>query len=173
MGSLLPMFLWVLRSGEIVRTTETSFNPQSHLAFADVVVDSRSAPSTIQVRIKASKTDPFRQGVTLHIGAAEGALCPVAAVLTYMIARGGDPGPLFTWADGRFLTRDRFVAGVRAALTCAGYTAANYAGNSFRIGAATTASQRGIQDSLIQTLGWWQSSTYTCYIRTAPETLQG
>ena len=130
-------------------------------------------PSAMQVRIKASKTDPFRQGVTLHIGVAEGALCPVAAVLTYMVSKGGDPGPLFTWVDGRFLTRNRFVAGVRAALTSAGYTAADYAGHSFRIGAATTASQRGIQDSLIQTLGRWQSSAYTRYILTVPETLQG
>ena len=166
-------FFGFLRSGEIVCPTESSFDRQSHLAFADVTVDRRSAPSAIQVRIKASKTDPFRQGVTLHIGVAEGALCPVAAVLTYMVSRGGDPGPLFTWADGRFLTRDRFVAGVRAVLTNAGYNATNYAGHSFRIGAATTASQRGIQDSLIQTLGRWQSSAYTCYIRTAPETLRG
>ena len=165
-------FFWFLRSGEIVCPTETSFDPQSHLAFADVAVDSRSAPSAMQVRIKASKTDFFRQRVTLHIGVAEGALCPVAAVVKYMVSRGGDLGPLFTWADGRFLTRDRFVAGVRVALTSAGYTAADYVCYSFWIGAAATASQRGIQDSLIQTLGRWQSSAYTRYIRTAPETLQ-
>ena len=109
-----------LRSGKIVFPTDTSFDLQSHLAFADIAVDSRSAPSAIQVRIKASKTSPFRQGVTLHIGTVEGALCPVAAVLTYMIARGGNPGLLFTWEDGRFLTRDRFVADVRSALTCTG-----------------------------------------------------
>ena len=110
---------------------------------------------------------------TLHIEVAGGPLCPVAAILNYMVARGNSPGPLFTWEDVRYLTRDRFVAGVRTALSKAGYTASDYAGHSFRIGAAKTASQRGVQDSLIQTLGRWQSSAYTRYIRTVPETLRG
>ena len=166
-------FFGFLRSGEVVCPSETHFDPLCHLAFTDIAVDSRLSPSSIQVTIKASKTDPFRQGVTLHIGVAGGPLCPVAAILNYMVARGNSPGPLFTWEDGRYLTRDRFVAGVRTALSNAGYTAGDYAGHSFRIGAATTASQRGVQDSLIQTLGRWQSSAYTRYIRTAPETLRG
>ena len=162
-----------LRSGEIVCPTETTFDPQVHLAFADVAVDCRSAPTAIQVRIKASKTDPFRQGVTIHIGVAPGPLCPVTAVLSYMVARGSSPGPLFSFEDGRHLTRERFATAVRSALSSAGYTAGDYAGHSFRIGAATTASERGIQDSLIQTLGRWKSSAYTRYIRTAPDTLRG
>ena len=103
-------FFGFLRSGEIVCPSETSFDPLSHLSFADIAVDNRSAPSAMQVRIKASKTDPFRQGVTLHIGVTGGPLCPVAALLNYMVARGSKPGPLFIWEDGRYLTRDRFVA---------------------------------------------------------------
>ena len=49
--------------------------------------------------------------------------------------------------------------------------AKNFAGHSFRIGAATTAAQCGIQNALIKTLGRWESSAYTRYIRTAPEVL--
>ena len=41
----------------------------THLCHEDVKVDSHTAPSYIQVRLKASKTDPFRQGVELHLGA--------------------------------------------------------------------------------------------------------
>ena len=67
----------------------------------------------------------------------------------------------------------RFVESMRTALTQAGYKAKDYAGHSFRIGAATTAAQRGIQDSLIKTLGRWESSAYTRYIRTPPPVLQG
>ena len=59
---------------------------------------------------------------------------------------------------------------IRAALTEAGLVAKDYAGHSFRIGAATTAAH---QDSLIKTLGRWESAAYTKYIRTAPDTLQG
>ena len=166
-------FFGFLRSGEITCPSERSFDPLSNLCFSDVTVDNRSNPSWMQVSIKASKTDPFRQGVTLHIGVAGGPLCPVAAVLSYMVARGCAPGPLFTWEDNRYLTRDRFVAGVRSALQEAGYVAQDYAGHSFRIGAATTASQCGIQDSLIKTLGRWESSAYTRYIRTPPDVLRG
>ena len=138
-------FAGFLRSGEATCPTEHSFDPATHLCFTDVAVNSRAAPTALRVTIKASKTDPFRQGVTLHIGMAGGALCPVAAVLRYMVARWNAAGPLFCWEDGRYLTRDHFVKSVRAALTTAGYKAANYAGHSFRIGAATTAAQRGVQ----------------------------
>ena len=65
------------------------------------------------------------------------------------------------------------MTGVREALTVAGVEAKNYAGHSFRIGAATTAAQKGLQDSLIKTLGRWESAAYTSYIRTAPGTLRG
>ena len=136
-------------------------------------MNNQSTLSVIRVRIKASKTDPFRQGVLLHIGVAPGVLCPVTVVLVYMVARRSDPSPLLTWRDGWFLTRDCFVASVHAILTSACYKAADYAGHCFRISAATTASGRGIQDSLIQTLGRWKSSAYTHYIRTAPDTFKG
>ena len=61
------VFFGFLRSGEIVCPSENVFDPLSHLCFGDVKVDNQSTPSAIQVTIKASKTDPFRQGVTLHM----------------------------------------------------------------------------------------------------------
>ncbi len=166
-------FAGFLRSGEASCPSETSFDLETHLCFRDIAVVNRAAPTALQVTIKASKTDPFRLGVTLHIGVSGGPLCPVAAVLNYMVARGCRAGPLFCWEDGKFLTRSRFVASVRAALTEAGFVAKDYAGHSFRIGAATTAAQRGIQDSLIKTLGRWESSAYTLYVRTSPAVLRG
>ena len=132
-------FCGFLRLGEITCPTEDFFDHHSNLSVADMKVDNRHAPAAIQVTIKSSKTDPFRQGVTLHIGVAIDPHCPVAAVLSYMVARGNTPGPLFIWEDGHCLTREHFVAGVRAALEAAGYVANDYAGHSFRIGAATTA----------------------------------
>ena len=53
-------------------------------------------------------------------------------------------------------------------LTELGYNCSLYAGHSFRIGAATTAAQR---DSLIKTLGQWESTAYMVYIRTPSEVL--
>ena len=64
-----------------------------------------------------------------------------------------------------------FVSAVRSALGLAAVDSSLYARHSFRIGAATTAAQRVIPDSLIKALGRWQSSAYTIYIRTPRETL--
>ena len=72
-----------------------------------------------------------------------------------MVERGSVSSPLFTWSNGHYLTCDRFVLEVRKALLAVGIKAEDYAGHSFRIGAATTAAEKGIQDSLIKTLGRW------------------
>ena len=73
--------------------------------------------------------------------------------------------------DGHPLTRDRFVSALRSALADAGIDSSLYGGHSFRVGAATTAALQGLQDSLIKTLGCWESSAYQIYIRTPRSTL--
>ena len=52
-----------------------------------------------------------------------------------------------------------------------GIKAEDYSGHSFRIRAATTVAEKGVQDSLIQTLGRWQSSAYILYIKTPQQVL--
>ena len=149
----------------MVAPSDRGYDAEWHLSFADVRADTQKIPEFLQVTIKASKTDPFRKGVTIFLGRTQDELCPVAATLQYMVRRGSGPGPLFMFSEGRYLTRDRFVSAVRSGLTMAGINASLYAGHSFWIGAATTAAQRGIQDSLIKTLGRWESSAYTIYTR--------
>ena len=90
-----------------------------------------------------------------------------------MVRRGSVAGPLFQFGDGRSLTRSRFVLAVRFALRQVGFAAHMYLGHSFRIGVVTTAALCGIQDFLIKTLGRWQSSAFTGYVRTPREVLQG
>ena len=46
-----------------------------------------------------------------------------------------------------------------------------YNTHSFRIGAATSAKEAGIDDLSIKMLGRWRSDTYQQYIRTPPEKL--
>lgn len=96
-------------------------------------------------------------------------ICPVAALLRYLSLRGPCPGPLFRWREGTPLTRVRFVAEVRSALEQAHLPAKDFAGHSFRIGAATTAA--GLEDSTIQTLGRWKSTAYLLYVRIDPRRL--
>ena len=161
-------FLW---AGEVVVPSDTGFDSAQHLTYDDIAVDSKQQPSFITVNIKQSKTDPFRKGVTIVVGHAVGPLCPLVAVLTYMALRRPRQGPLFRFGDGRPLTRERFVAKVREVLQQIGFDQTKYAGHSFRIGAATTAARKGIQDSLIETLGRWESVAYQLYVRTPREQL--
>ena len=125
----------------------------------------------ISIIIKQSKTDQARKGMKIVIGRTNDDLCPVAALLTYLKIRGSQPGPLFRWQSGIPLTKNKFVEEVRMVLEAAHLPAKNFAGHSFRIGAATTAASAGLSDSTIQTLGRWKSSSYLLYIRMEPTKL--
>ena len=61
-------FFGFLCYGEVTMPSEGSFDPEVHLCFGDIRVDSHENPSMLQVVIKCSKTDPYRLGVTLYIG---------------------------------------------------------------------------------------------------------
>ena len=92
-----------------------------------------------------------------------------AGELTVPADKAYDPGEHLNFAD--ISIDKRFVSGVREALRKAGINQKQYAGHSFRIGAATTASQRGISESTIKMLGRWESSAYQLYVRTPRENL--
>lgn len=164
-------FFGFLRSGEIVVPSDRGYEAAVHLSYGDVRVNSITNPQFLEVLIKASKTDPFRKGVTIFLGRTGGELCPVSAILAYMVQRGPEEGPFFWYTKDCFLTRERLVSAMRVALDSVGIESQKYAGHSFRIGAATTAAQCGLPDSLIKTLGRWESAAYTLYVRTPRETL--
>ena len=100
-------------------------------------------------------------------------LCPVAAMADYLCARGMAPGPLFLLTDGKVLSRQRFVDAVRDALKKAKIDQTKYCGHSFRIGAATTAAAKGLEDSIIKTLGRWESTAYLQYVKIPRQQLAG
>ena len=122
----------------------------------------------VGLRLKQSKTDPFRQGVAIYMGRTDTDLRPVGALLYYLACRGWRPGALFCYEDGRPLSRARLVGSVRQALESQGVRAGNFSGHSFRIGAASTAAARGFEDSTIRTLGRWKSDAFHRYIRLRP-----
>ena len=171
MGRVHSLFFGFLQSGEITCPTQATFDASYHLTVADVAVDSVQQPRMVQVNIKASKTDPFRQGVCIYLGRTDNQLCPVAALLAYLAVRGNRPGPLFVFSNGQYLTRAALVREIRKALGAAGICGDTYSGHSFRIGVATTAAAAGLQDAVIKALGRWNSSAYQLYVRTPREHL--
>ena len=157
-------------SGEVTVENEASYDHNTNLSFSDAV-DNAVSPSVISLNIKCSKTDQGRVGCQVILGKTGDDLCPIMALLDYLTSRGDKPGALFQWQDGTPLSKTRFVEAVRQALTAAHLPAQDYAGHSFRIGAATTAAMAGLEDSTIQTLGRWKSASYQLYIRMDPRQL--
>lgn len=128
-------------------------------------------PEFMTVHIKESKTDPFRMGHTITVGATDSPLCPVLAMKHYISRRSPTTGPLFTHASGKPLTKQTLTLETRNLLTQAGFNATEYAGHSYRIGAATTAASAKLPAWLIKTLGRWSSDCFERYIKTPTSTL--
>ena len=164
-------FFGFLRIGEITVPSDSGYDPSTHLSLADVAFNHATDPSQMDIFIKQSKTDPFRKGVTLTLGRTQSQLCPVAVMASYIVKRGQIPRPLFQFQNGTFLTRQMFVHHTQSALQKTGVDPTKYNGHSFRIGAATTAATKGMEDSMIKTLGRWESKAYQRYIRIPRELL--
>jgi len=84
---------------------EAGYDPNVHLNRSDIAVDNPREPTVLRVTIKQSKTDPFRRGINLFLGKTATDLCPVKAMLNYLLVRAEGAGPLFKFPDGRFPTR--------------------------------------------------------------------
>lgn len=164
-------FFGFFRSGEITVPSVKAFDPKVHLSWGDVAVDNNTSPSALQVTLKRSKCDQFSQGVKVYVGSTKNDICPVAAVLAYMASRGAGKGPFFCFANNQPLTKSKFTDHVRQALQALGLPYLDFAGHSFRVGAATAAAKAGLEDSIIRTLGQWNSSAFLLYIRTPKEDL--
>ena len=95
-------------------------------------------------------------------------MVPFPKILSHLVARGRSAGPFFNFTSASVLSREGLLQRVRQALEEGGVSASTYSSHSFRIGAASAA---GIEDSLIKTLGRWESSAYLLYVRIAREAL--
>ena len=123
-------FFAFLRSGEFTCPSAAAYVP-SMLSWGDIQVDSHDHPSYLRIVLWQSKTDLFGAGVSLFVGATGDTLCPVAAVLSYLSVRPSRPGPLFTYQDGRPLSRANLVAAIRQALAAEGFDASRFNGHKF------------------------------------------
>ena len=142
-------FVGFMRLGEL--TCNSQFSSDAHLTPLDIIFHpSQSNPCHLLVKVKVSKTDPFRMGHTLLIGQTNQNICPVNAMKHYFTRRGITPGPLFIFTPGRPLTKDALTAETRQLLSHLGCQASDYAGHSYGIGAATAAALAGLPPWLVR-----------------------
>ena len=164
-------FFDLFRLGELLIGLEAEYSSASHLSWGDVALDSKAATTLVKIHLKRSKCDQFSAGADILMGRTGCLLCPVTTIIKFINCRGDSPGYFFIDGEKKPITKPRFIAQLRDYMKAAGLPSDQFAGHSFRIGAATTAAKAGIEDSMIQTLGRWHSAAFLRYIRTPHESL--
>ena len=162
-AALTTAFFGFLRVSEYTSSHKTKYDPSTTFLVQDLTLTQEFA----KIHIKASKTDPFRHGITIRIAANNSPLCPVTALKQYWSIHPSKTGPLFTYNNNKFLTRkdvNRLLIDTTDGL-------ANTSSHSLRIGAATTAAAMGCPKWLIMSLGRWSSDCFRRYIRISDHTI--
>ena len=105
--------------------------------------------------IRYSKNDQYGKGVTLHvcIQSVNSIVCAVTSLAEFLAVRSNSEGPLFCHLDMSTLSRYQFSAVLFKATKLLGYQDCNFKAHSFRIGAATTAHELGVDQEAIPEAG--------------------
>ena len=170
-AAFLLAFYCFLRSGELCVAMGKAFHEHRDFTPQGIAIDNMSNPRMLKVHIKCLKTDPFKVGLDIFIARMKDDLCPVAAILAWLVKRGNASGPLFHFQTGHPLSCSTFVRCFKEALASANIDSSGFTGHSFRIEAATSAANRGMTDAQIKQLGRWKSDAYQRYIRLSPQLL--
>ena len=165
-AAITTAFFGFLRSSEYVSPQTTKFNPDTTPTFEDVTY----RHPNYYINIKASKTDPFREGCTICLSPSNAEICPVRNLQLYIAQHPHQTGPLFTYTNNTLLTRRRLNSFLKLAIPC--NTKSPISSHSLRIGAATTAAAAGLPRWLIQNLGRWTSDCFRTYIQIPTSTFR-
>ena len=120
------------------------------------------------ISVRASKTDPFRQGALVRLGqSVDQSLCVVVALdqLSQRISHRREDVQVFRLATGHAITQSRLNVLIKALAGSCHLPTTSYSSHSFRIGGATTEAAAGIPDWCIQGLGRYSSDCYLRYVR--------
>ena len=137
-----------LRSGEATVPSRPAYDPAVHLSLANMSVDSPGIPRMVAVRIKASKPDPFREGVTICLGRTDNGL----GVTGVRCGPGYGARPAIQ-VPGQDSPHERHPgARSQGSAPMRRLGPVHYSGHGFRIGAATTAA------AAVVILGRWHTN---------------
>ena len=170
MAALAIGWFGCLRCGELTSRC-TVFDAASDLCVHDAQLfyDTQLKCNGVCVRIKSSKTDPFRKGHVLKLYETGQLLCPYRPTSYFLAIRQQQhplpSDPLFATIHGP-LSRHMFIKMLRALLLKAGINPSLYSGHSLRKGLATSMSAAQLPDHVIKLAGRWSSDAYQLYIHT-------
>ncbi|XP_016355771.1 uncharacterized protein LOC107699110 [Sinocyclocheilus anshuiensis] len=142
-------FFGFLRCSEL--TISSKFDPKINPNISDLtVLDSE----TISFLIKQSKTDQVKKGHFIYIFNLSSPIQPYQSIFEYLRLRNSQAKfphePLFLDDSKKPVTRFWFQKHLRSVLQLSGIAAKNFSSHSFRIGAATSAAQKGLSMQQIQ-----------------------
>ena len=160
-------FFGFLRCSECTCRAQAHFDPSQELMVYNVTIAANHSLMTIFIR--ASKTDPFKAGCHIRIGATGKSTCPINCMVHYLNIHPRPRGPLFKMTDSQFLTRQDIVTMLSRCLP----EVLGINTHSFHIGGASAAASAGISDSTIQLLGRWSSDAYRRYLCLSNDTIIG
>ena len=162
----LLAFYGFLRCTEFT-AANSNFDPTLHPCLSDISFPDHN---TLIYTLKRSKSSQHRL-TPIYLFRINSPVSPYEPLANHVHFRQSlhalPSDPLFTDETGSIATRTWFLHHLRQILATSGFPAERYSGHSFRIGAATTAASRGLQDHTVQLLGRWSSQAYQTYIRTS------
>jgi len=164
----------MLRQSEVTTEKVAVWDPDADTSARCVTLFDMDTPGQryLQLRLLASKTDVFREGVTITVFETLTSDCPLTAVSRYLSVRGDSVGPLFVDHRGAFFTRGRFSKLVKAAAGGIGLDPQSFGTHSCRKGGASSMGACAWDRTTISRMGRWRSDAVLEYIQVQRATLQ-
>ena len=158
-----------------MRVSEIAVGSRQHLRDSvlcchDVTFSQLTAKDqSVTIQLRQSKNNQRGPPQCIHlVENTDQYLCPVSALRQFSAIRPQFLGPYFCHFDGSPLTQYQFNAVLQEALAFIGLDGARITSHSFRIGAASSASQLGVANNDIQCMGRWRSDAFLTYVRPLP-----
>lgn len=166
-------FAWCLVYALLLRMGEAAPNRRQYRELFPRAHQWRATgPNSAEFTLLGSKTDVFRDTITLSVWRTDSPLCPIAAYERMVSLRGRplDPADFLFGINGAPLYYDSSVRALRHCLVWAnnryqlGIDPERLGGHSLRRGAASWLARLGFSDTVIQWAGRWRSWCFRLYI---------
>lgn len=151
----------LFRSGEL--TPKAPSEESTYLIRSDATwTDDR-----VTIRLRASKTDPFRNGADIILCRNRSPTCPYDRLRAHWEAAPLQSpfAPLFQTDIGAPILYAQLHKAIKQLASASGLDPTAFSGHSLRIGGATSLAQLGYPAHFIKELGRWKSLSYQLYTR--------